>query len=229
MSMQKVAAEDFQRQIFQELKELEEQKTKEALELVRRKHKLFKLEGERERERMIQEMELSGAVGDFSGALDNSSLDSCSPSAAQETNDAISKSSWTSLAKVKERDWWSADLEGQNGEKLEVVGLLSGTEGGSVDPERKMGHWSGRTKITKEESEELKGAGNEKQEKYMEVEEATLQEVSVEVQSPKRKVIRVESEETQDYVREALAISHEMVNHVVPFTVVTRSWCRPTL
>ena len=28
-------------------------------------------------------------------------------------------------------------------------------------------------------------------------------------QSQKRKVIRVESEETQDYVRETLAISHE--------------------
>ena len=34
----KVAPEDFPRQIFQELKELEEQKTKEALEVVQRKH-----------------------------------------------------------------------------------------------------------------------------------------------------------------------------------------------
>ena len=43
----------------------------------------------------------------------------------------------------------------------------------------------------------------------MEVDEATLQEASVEVQRPKRKVIRVESEETQDYVWETLAISQE--------------------
>ena len=78
---------------------------KEALELVRRTHKLVKLEGERERARMTQEMELSGAVGDFTWALDNSSLDSCSPSAAQETDDAMSESSWTALAKGKERDW----------------------------------------------------------------------------------------------------------------------------
>ena len=35
------------------------------------------------------------------------------------------------------------------------------------------------------------------------------QEESVEIQSPKRKVIRVESEETQDYVRETLVISQE--------------------
>ena len=41
MSMQKVAPEKYQEKIFEELKkELEEQKTKEALELVKRKHKL---------------------------------------------------------------------------------------------------------------------------------------------------------------------------------------------
>ena len=34
MNLQKTAPEGFQRQIFQELRELEEQKTKEALELV---------------------------------------------------------------------------------------------------------------------------------------------------------------------------------------------------
>ena len=34
MSLQKVAPEEFRRQIFQELKELEEQKTKEASELL---------------------------------------------------------------------------------------------------------------------------------------------------------------------------------------------------
>ena len=34
-------------------------------------------------------------------------------------------------------------------------------------------------------------------------------EASAEMQSPRRRVIRVESEETQDYVRETLAISQE--------------------
>ena len=42
MSMQKLVPEDFQRQIFQQLTELEEQKTKEALELGRREHKFGK-------------------------------------------------------------------------------------------------------------------------------------------------------------------------------------------
>ena len=55
VSMQKVAPEDFQSQIFQERKELEEQKTKEALEQVKRKHILVRWKCERERARMIQE------------------------------------------------------------------------------------------------------------------------------------------------------------------------------
>ena len=94
-------------------------------------------------------------------------------------------------------------------EKLEVEGSFSGVEGGSMDPKGKAGRWSARTKTTKEESEEPKGADNEKQEENMEVDEATTHEESAEVQSPKRKVVRVQSEEKQDYVRETLAISQE--------------------
>ena len=41
-------------------------------------------------------------------------------------------------------------MEGEM-EKLEVVGFLSGTEGGSVDPKRKMDHWSDHTKVATEE------------------------------------------------------------------------------
>ena len=78
-----------------------------------------------------------------------------------------------------------------------------------MDPKRKIGHWSARIKSTKEGSEELKGAENEKQGSKTEADEATLQEASVEVQSPEGKVIRVESEETQDCVRETWAISQE--------------------
>ena len=40
----------------------------------------------------------------------------------------------------------------------------------------------------------------------MEVDGDVPQEASVEIQCPKREVIRVESEETQDYVRKTLAI-----------------------
>ena len=140
------------------MNELEEQKSQEALELLGREHKLVNLD----RARMIQGMELSGAVGQFSGALDSSALDSCSPSVAQEADDAMSESSWTPLVKGK---------------------MLVETEGGSVYPKRKMGHWSARIKTTKEGIREAKGTENEKQE--VEVDEATLHEASAEVQSPK--------------------------------------------
>ena len=43
----------------------------------------------------------------------------------------------------------------------------------------------------------------------MEVDKATPQEARVEVQGPKRNVVRVESEETQDYMWETLAISQK--------------------
>ena len=43
------APEDCQRKMYEELKELEEQRAKEALVLVQKKHKLIKWEGERER------------------------------------------------------------------------------------------------------------------------------------------------------------------------------------
>ena len=87
-------------------------------------------------------------------------------------------------------------------EKLEVTGSWSGTEGSFVDPTRKMGHRSARVKTAREEREKLKEA-------EMEVDGEVPQEESIEIQSSKRKVIRVESEGTQDHVRETLAIRQE--------------------
>ena len=118
-------------------------------------------------------------------------------------------------------------------EKLEVVGHLSRTEGGSVDPKGKIGHWSARTKITKEESEELEGAETDKQEKEMEVDEATLHEASTHVQSPKRKVIRVENQKRRKTTcgrlwqsarktqRRWASCHAPLGNHEGPFTGVT--------
>ena len=63
-------------------------------------------------------------------------------------------------------------------------------------------HRSAQTKVAREESEKPKKA-------EVEVDGDVPQEESVEIQSPKRKVIRVESEETQDCLRETLAISQE--------------------
>ena len=65
-----------------------------------------------------------------------------------------------------------------------------------------MGHRSARTKIAREEREKPKEA-------EMKVDGEVPQEKSAEIQSPKRKVIRVGPEETQDHVRETLAIGQE--------------------
>ena len=207
MNLQKVAPEDFQRQIFQELKELEEQKIKEALELAQRKHKLIKWEGERERARTLQRLESSRAVGQWSGPTTIPPLvrahllwpltdeaTSASSKMAKEADEAMSESSWTALAKEKESDWWSIDLAGDK-EKLEVVGPWSGS--GSTNTRREDG--PARTKAAREGNENLKEAD-------MEADGEVPPEESFEIPSPQRKVIRTESEETQDYVRETLTM-----------------------
>ena len=56
-------------------------------------------------------------------------------------------------------------------EKMGVEGCPSGTEGGPVVPKGNVGHWSVRIKTTKEGSEEVKVAENEKQGSKMEVDE----------------------------------------------------------
>ena len=104
MRLQKAAPEQFQRQNFQVLIELEEQKTKEALEQLGSKHKLGRLEQEGNRARMLQAMEPSGVEGGFTGATDSSSFCSCSPSLPHDTDEAMSTSSWMSPAREKERE-----------------------------------------------------------------------------------------------------------------------------
>ena len=147
---------------------------------------------------------------------------SASSKMAKDAEEAMSESSWTALVKGKERDWRSIDLEGDM-EKLEVVGPWSRTEGGSVDHQRKMGHRSVRTKIAREESDKPKEA-------EMKVHGECFKK-RFEIQSPKRKVIRVESEETQDHVRETLAISQEEADEMgfVPSALIEARgpiyWC----
>ena len=106
--------------------------------------------------------------GGFTGGH-TSSCCSCSTSLAHDTDEARPTSSWMALAREKDRDWWSADLEDEM-EKLEVEGGFSGAESGSMDPKVKVGHRSDRTTTTKEEGDEVKGA--EYEEQGMEVDEA---------------------------------------------------------
>ena len=94
---------------------------------------------------------------------------------AQDADDAMDESSLTALAKEKERDWWSVDLEGA-GPKADAW----------IPKGRRATGQLGQKKKVRNRKE------NEKQEKEAEVEEAP-HEASAEVQSPKRKEIRAES------------------------------------
>ena len=144
--MQRRTPEKFQRQIYEELNELEDQRAKEALALVQKKHKLIKCESERERARTTQRLEASRAIGSWSGGHDCSSFGSCSSSLAfdtheamsassrmaQEVDEAMSEASWTALVNEKGRDWRSIDLEGEV-EELEVGSPWTVSKGDSMD------------------------------------------------------------------------------------------------
>ena len=126
---------------------------------------------------------------------------SASSRIAHDVDEAMSESSWIALAKGKERDWWSIDLEGEV-EKIEERGPWSGIEGGSMDLKGEADHKSDRTKVARVEKDKLK-------EDEMEVDVDASQGESVETKSSKKKVVRVESEETQNYVCGMLATSGE--------------------
>ena len=117
--MQKEAPEKYQEKIFEEFKEVEELRAKEALALVQNKHMLIKCERERERARIIQRLEEARATVVLAHLL--------LPGWYKRLDEVTSESSWTALAKGKERDWWSIDLEGEV-EKLDVSGLWFATK-----------------------------------------------------------------------------------------------------
>ena len=89
-------------------------------------------------------------------------------------------------------------------ERLEVSGPLVRDQRRLRGPKGQMGHKSDRAKVTREEKEML-----------MDVD--APQNEGGETKSTKRKVIRVESEETQDYVSGTLAISQEEARGMEPF------------
>ena len=83
----------------------------------------------------------------------------------------MSESSWTALAKGRERYWCSIESEGEV-EGLEVMGQWSATESESTDPKGETRHRSARTKTVREEREKQKKV-------EMEVDDEAPQEASV--------------------------------------------------
>ena len=114
---------------------------------------------------------------------------------------------------------WRLEPEGE-AERLEARVPWNGTEGVSVNPD---GESLPRAKITRREKENQA----EMEEK---VDGKALSEEGAEIQSPKRKVIRVESEETQDCVGESLNLSRDEAEEIsfVPRSISPTKatfWC----
>ena len=114
---------------------------------------------------------------------------SASSQIGKDADEALSESSW----RVKWRNW-----------KKEVRGPgLKAT----VGPRGEMSYRSGRVKAARKDRGELKEA-------EIVVDGEAPPSESAEIQSSKRKVIRVESEETQYHVCEALAIAQEEAEEI---------------
>ena len=78
-----------------------------------------------------------------------------------------------------------------------------------MDPEGEMNHLSDGKKAAIEEEENRGILMEDEMEVVMEVDAGVPQAESAGMKSPKRKVIRAQSEETHDYVCEMLTISPE--------------------
>ena len=91
--MQKEAPKKYQEKVFEEFKESEEQKAKEALELVQKQRMLIKWEVERGKATIVQRLGGSRAIRHWNDARDSMSRESCSSSMACDTEEAGSESS----------------------------------------------------------------------------------------------------------------------------------------
>ena len=119
----------------------------------------------------------------------------------QDKEKTTSEGLWTAVTKGKEKKVWRLEPEGE-AERPDARVPGNGVEGVSVTPEGQGRHGKVRAKITRKETEtqtimEEKVGG------------MAPSDQGAEVQSPKRKVIRVGREETQDYVRDSLNLCRE--------------------
>ena len=106
----------------------------------------------------------------------------------------------------------------KRGVESEAINLGSEVKGISVNPEGESRHRHVRAKMARKEIE-----NQTRMEKKANVKASW--DDGAETQSPKRKVIRVESKETQGYVRESLNLSQEEAEEIsfVP-SALTRTY-----
>ena len=197
-------------QIFEEMKELQEKKSKEALLLVRKTHFDAISKWERDKARMLQRSGTSRVTSRVVDTQDLLPFVSCRSSVVDDMEAVSSESSRkmqdeedTTLEalraavtgrKDKDKEGWRLEPGGET-ETPEVIVLWNEAEGVPENPIGEGHHERAQLKSSRRESE------------------APGEEVE-EVRSPERRMIRVESEETQDYVREAMDLSQEEAEEV---------------
>ena len=174
-------------------KELEEKKSKEALLHVQKKYTLWKYQNERDVARRLQRFGYTRGTKKEADSQDFLSFDSCRSSAVDHVEESSlepsRKSQDTQVVRSEiageemrgSGDAWRLEPEGERRRwKPKVVS--HGVEGVHVDPNGEGRHEREQVKKSIRQSE-------------------APGEVGEEIKSPKRKIIWVESEETQDYVR----------------------------
>ena len=124
--MQSKATEKYYETVFEELRELEEKKSKEALVLVQKKHILLRCQSERQRARMLQRLGGSRAVKHGTDARDTMSVESCSSSMACDMEEVC----WRSSRKMKDMDETSSEASWTTVTKgKEKIGVEAGVGG----------------------------------------------------------------------------------------------------
>ena len=115
--LQSKATEKYSETIFEEMKGVGREKSKEALALVQKKHILLRCQSERERARMLQRLGGSRAIRHWTDPRDTMSVESCSSSMAcdmeevcsessrkmKDMEETTSEASWTTVTKGKEK------------------------------------------------------------------------------------------------------------------------------
>ena len=164
--LQSRATEKYYEQIFEEMKELEEKKSKKALLLVQKKHMLMRYQSEREKARMLQRSGGSRVIRKGADIHDTLSFESCRSSVVDDMEEGSSESSrkmqdkeettpeasWAAVTGKKEKDGWRLEPEGE-AETPEVIVLWNEAEGVPANPDGESHHERAQAKSTRRERE----------------------------------------------------------------------------
>ena len=194
--LQSRATEKYCDQIFEETKELEEKQSEEPLLLVQKRHHLWRYHKERDESRRLQRSGSSRRMKKEFDLQNLISFESCrssevdhvevmsleSPRKMHDVQEAMDETAWKAT-RGRGEDAWRLEPEGET--EMPATRVVSdGVEGIYVKLNGECHHAREQVKNSRRQSDAPGEEGVKK------------------LKSPKRKIIRVESEETQDYVRE---------------------------